>query len=219
MRFLMNLTLVLVAGSVFCGCGPSDLKFWDKDRKSSSNPGSVGSSFQITTTALANGNVGSIYNETVGTANGQGPYSWTVVQGSLPTGLTLSQSGALTGTLSGSGNFNFSLQVTDANGLVAQRGFGITVGVSNNITWGALILPDGQVGVSYNFDLKSLVSGGVEPYTFTVSSGVLPDGVNLTTNGVLSGVPQTVGVTFVNFRVESFGNTGAATNGVNITIN
>jgi hypothetical protein len=36
-------------------------------------------------------------------------------------------------------------------------------------------------------------SGGVSPYTFTVTSGALPNGLTLTTAGVLSGTPTALG--------------------------
>jgi hypothetical protein len=47
-------------------------------------------------------------------------------------------------------------------------------------------LPDGTVGKPYNETLTA--TGGSAPYTF-VARGTLPPGLNLSTNGVLSGTP------------------------------
>jgi hypothetical protein len=53
-------------------------------------------------------------------------------------------------------------------------------------------LPNGKVGVAYPHITFS-VTGGTAPYHFTVSSGSLPPGLNLSNGGALSGTPTTVG--------------------------
>jgi hypothetical protein len=53
----------------------------------------------LTTTILPNGTVGSQYQKTLSATGGLTPYDWTVVQGSLPAGLTLnSTTGIISGT-------------------------------------------------------------------------------------------------------------------------
>src|ERR1017187_6612710 len=52
-------------------------------------------------------------------------------------------------------------------------------------------LPNGTNGVAYNQTLAA--SGGQPPYSWTNSSGVLPPGLTLATNGVISGTPTTNG--------------------------
>lgn len=60
------------------------------------------------------------------------------------------------------------------------------------ITLSPSVLPDGYVGAAYNQTI--VASGGAAPYTFTVSSGTLPAGLNLDINtGIISGTPTTVG--------------------------
>jgi hypothetical protein len=59
-------------------------------------------------------------------------------------------------------------------------------------------LPYGTKGVSYNQTLSTF--GGLTPFIWTTSSGALPSGLILTTNGVISGTPTTNG-TF-NFTVK-----------------
>ena len=59
-------------------------------------------------------------------------------------------------------------------------------------------LPGGTNGVAYNQTLTA--TGGQQPYTWTNSSGALPPGLTLATNGLISGTP-TNGGTF-NFTVK-----------------
>ncbi len=47
------------------------------------------------------------------------------------------------------------------------------------------------IGISYKFLL--VASGGIKPYTWTITSGQLPPGLSLNTDGVISGTPTTLG--------------------------
>jgi len=55
------------------------------------------------------------------------PFTWTVDSGTLPPGLSLSSGGAITGTPTAAGTFNFTLRVTDATGLTATQALSITI--------------------------------------------------------------------------------------------
>ena len=68
----------------------------------------------ITTTTLPNAIEGAAYAATLVATGGTAPYSWTVSDGSLPYGLTLSPSGAITGTPAGPGSATFTAQAIDA---------------------------------------------------------------------------------------------------------
>ena len=48
-------------------------------------------------------------------------------------------------------------------------------------------LPDFVVGEDY--DQIIYVEGGFAPYTFAIESGEFPDGIQLSTNGVVAGIP------------------------------
>ncbi|MGA7241914.1 MAG: putative Ig domain-containing protein [Terracidiphilus sp.] len=52
----------------------------------------------ITTTSLPNGNVGAVYKSSLAASGGTPPYTWTLTAGTLPSGLILSASGAISGT-------------------------------------------------------------------------------------------------------------------------
>jgi hypothetical protein len=69
----------------------------------------------ITTGSLAGGTVGVAYNAALTATGGTTPYSWSVASGTLPTGLTLSSAGVISGTPSQSGSFSFTARVTDSS--------------------------------------------------------------------------------------------------------
>jgi hypothetical protein len=66
------------------------------------------------------------------------------------------------------------------------------------ITLTPTTLPTGTVGVSYGQPITG--SGGTAPYTFKITSGALPAGLILTSNGVLAGTPTTPGTSSVTIR-------------------
>ena len=83
---------------------------------------------QIITNSLPGGSVGVPYSQVVIASGGQLPYTWSVNQGLLPPGLTLSSAtGAIQGTPTQGGIFSFSIQAADAIGNVASKPLGIVV--------------------------------------------------------------------------------------------
>ena len=72
-----------------------------------------GGQLKITST-LPSGQVGVPYSFQTTASGGIPPYSWSVVSGALPGGLTLSASGVLSGTPAAAGNFNPVIQVADS---------------------------------------------------------------------------------------------------------
>ena len=78
-------------------------------------------------------------------------------------------------------------------------------------------LPNGTRTVPYNQTITA--TGGTGPYTFAVTSGSLPGGLTLASNGTLSGTPSAAG-TF-NFDVQatdSLFNTGTRSYSVQINL-
>ena len=57
-------------------------------------------------------------------------------------------------------------------------------------------IPQFTVGVFQEFALQA--SGGAPPHTFAITQGTLPPGLNLNSNGTISGTPGTPG-TFTPF--------------------
>jgi len=153
----------------------------------------VAAGLTITTApVLPNGAIGASYSQTLDAVGGAAPYSWSVSQGALPGGVTLSPTtGMISGTPAASGTFNFTVQVTDTASATATKLFALTVSASLTITTPAT-LPSGSVGVPYSFTFN--VAGGTGPYQWTAAGGALPSGLALdASTGVLTGTPLSAG--------------------------
>lgn len=154
----------------------------------------------ITTTAVGNGLPGVPYSATVSATGGALPYRWSISAGTLPPGLSLNAaSGQITGTPSASGVFPFTVQVTDFNAVVATKNLTITIGAGQLLTITTASLPDGALNQTYSQQLAA--TGGTPPLTWTVGSGTLPPGLNLTSTGVISGTPTILGTSSIDVVV------------------
>lgn len=133
---------------------------------------------------------GIAYNTSPSVAGGWAPYTYAVVAGGLPAGLSLNTStGVLSGTPSTAGNASFTLRVTDALG--ATSDFSNTIYVLEPVTiTGAPARA--TVGSAYSFSPGGTNAWG--PHTFAIVAGALPAGLDLNTStGVVSGTPTTAG--------------------------
>jgi hypothetical protein len=67
-----------------------------------------------------------------------------------------------------------------------------------------VVLPNAQVGQSYSASLLTLtgLSGGVPPYTWTLSNGSLPAGLSLSSSGLVTGTPSGAGSSSFGFTVK-----------------
>jgi len=162
----------------------------------------------ITTLELANGQAGIPYNQYVYAAKGLPPYSWSLFSGDLPDGLSLdSWTGQLSGTPPALGTFDFTLQVTDSNLATAVHPY--TVTIYDPLAPFALTtssLPAGPYGAFYSQSLSA--TGGLPPYTWTLTAGDLPEGLKLNSlTGEISGVPMaTDNYSFIIEVADSAGN-------------
>lgn len=152
-------------------------------------------SITITPNSLPNGLIGVNYNQTLTATGGAPAYNFTVGAG-LPSGLTLSSAGVLSGVSNVVGSFSFTVTATDQSGCTGTKNY--TLQICGAITVNPATLPTGTVGANYNQTLTA--SGGAGSYSFS-SSGTLPNGLTLTSGGVLSGIPTATG-TF-NFSVTA----------------
>lgn len=71
--------------------------------------------------------LGTAYPQTLSATGGTGPYQFVVTAGTLPTGLTLSQAGSISGTPSAAGPFNFTITATDQLGFAVSQAYLVTV--------------------------------------------------------------------------------------------
>ena len=102
-----------------------------------SGNGTAATSLTVSTSpTLPQATQSAAYQATLATSGGSGPYSWVLESGStLPTGLTLSSAGVISGTLASSvatGSYTFSVKVTDSSsGATATSS--LTLGVFPNL--------------------------------------------------------------------------------------
>jgi Putative Ig domain len=91
----------------------------------------------VTTMILPGASTNATYpTTTLQASGGVPPYSWSLLSGSLPPGLTLASSGAISGTATQAGNFAFIVQVSDSESpaMTASRGLAISVGTLSTLS-------------------------------------------------------------------------------------
>jgi len=146
--------------------------------------------FGVTTVNLPDGIVGTPYTTDLQAEGGTEPYTWALEEGStLPGGFELDSSGTLSGTPQFAGNYTFAVAVTDAEADRTAEDVNISIREEEAaIAVATRDIAEGQKGEDYEAVLE--VSGGVPPYTWSVSSGTLPYGVELDAEtGTISGEP------------------------------
>jgi putative Ig domain-containing protein len=84
----------------------------------------------VATQSLGNATEGVAYSQTLAASGGTAPYTWNTLSGTMPAGILLNSStGIIAGTTGQSGQYNFSLQVTDSSApqQTANASLGIAV--------------------------------------------------------------------------------------------
>ncbi|WP_133501437.1 autotransporter domain-containing protein, partial [Cognatilysobacter terrigena] len=148
----------------------------------------------LSPTTVAAGTAGVAYTQTFAASGGIAPYRYAVASGTLPTGLALdANTGALTGTPTAAGSFTFAIRATDSTtGTPASVTTSYTLAMSAPvIAITPTTLPAAVANTAYTQTLSA--SGGTGPYRFTVTTGTLPAGLTLASNGTLSGTPTADG--------------------------
>lgn len=159
--------------------------------------GGTSSALTLTGGTLPGANVGTAYQYILQPSGGKQPYGFSQVAGVLPPGLTLSTGGILQGSPATSGSYTFSVQVADSSvpAATASGQFTIVVGgPSLSVSLGTF--PAGTVGLDYPLQVITS-TGGTGPFTYTLTSGVLPPGLTFSGGRApaaqLQGVPTAAG--------------------------
>ena len=152
----------------------------------------------IATTSLPPATVNVPYTGSVVAIGGVNPLTWSVTP-NLPAGLTLNQaSGVISGTpTTATSATTFTFSVHDS-ALPANQTATVQLSLSVNpaqpLQISTLSLASGTTAKAYTAPVA--VSGGVQPYTFTLASGQLPAGLTIGAGGVggqISGTPIIAG--------------------------
>jgi len=156
--------------------------------------------------ALASGVVGTAYGQTLSVSGGTAPYVWSIVSGSFPPGLSMNfTSGIISGVPTAAGTSAVRVKATDATGRIIEKDYTLTISASAiTITVGPSTMPAATVGSSYHQPFT--VSGGTAPYVWALANGSLPPGLNVTSNGYLTGTPTSA--TTASFRVRAYDTNG-----------
>ena len=144
-------------------------------------------------------------------------HSYKVINGALPSGLSMSSSGLISGKPVQAGEYKFWVQLHDIppseGGPVwctvpkdAEREFSITVNPRVLVTTESAA--PGTIGSTYALTLTAVIKSGAtstgppsSPLTWTVVQGVLPGGLVLeSATGVISGTPSVEGASLFTVR-------------------
>ncbi len=157
----------------------------------------VNPALSISTITLPSGTTGIAYSQTIAPTGGTAPITFAISTGTIPTGLTLTTAGVLSGTPPATGTFTFDVVATDAVGATAIQSY--TVNVTDSMVFTTTTLPASTINIPYSQTITA--TGGMSPLTYAVTAGSLPAGVSLSSSGLLTGTPTASG-TF-NFTVTA----------------
>jgi hypothetical protein len=164
----------------------------------------VPATLTITSSALPAGTQNANYSSGLQAVGGTAPYTWSITSGALPAGLNLNTTtGQISGTPTASGNVTLGVAVKDA-GSPAQTATATIplsiVAAGTPLTITTTALPGGVPNTNYNATLNA--TGGSGTYTWTVTSGSLPAGLNLAAStGIISGQPTASSSASLTFTV------------------
>jgi uncharacterized protein (TIGR03437 family) len=152
---------------------------------------------------------GTAYSARCKASGGTAPYQWST--GALPAGLALSAASGTTVTIGGTptaaGDYSYQVQLTDSGAppqsASPQTYSGTIVPPPPTLTCTPTTGPD-QAGTAYSSSCS--VTGGISPYTFSISAGALPAGLTLnSTSGAVGGTPTMGGAYSYKITVKDSG--------------
>jgi uncharacterized protein (TIGR03437 family) len=147
-------------------------------------------------------------------SGGSGSPTWTLFSGTLPGGMSLSTSGALSGTPAAAGSYSFTVQATSG---ASSATASVTVTVYNALSITTSTLPGGVRSQPYG-PTTVAASGGSGVYSWSGTG--FPTGVGISPAGQVSGTP-TVSGSFtpqVTVTDSNAGQTAQATFSITITV-
>jgi hypothetical protein len=165
----------------------------------------------ITTASLPDATSCDVYNQPL-EATGSLLISWTLTSGELPPGLKLDSIGIIYGSTVATGTYNFTLTASNFAGS-DERSFSITVVESPDITFPNDNLAGLEKDQSVDYVLTAT---GTPPITWEATVGNLPDGLTLSSAGVLSGTPAVAGT--YDFSITATNSAGSDTEAFSVVV-
>lgn len=153
-------------------------------------------SVATTQSQVPGANLGSPYGFPLAASGGIAPIKWSITTGALPPGLSLdATSGQISGipTAQNSSPPPFTVTATDSAipSQSATASLSIPVGAPLPLSVATTQLPEGLSATPYSTTLHA--NGGVGPFSWVITSGILPSGLSLdSSTGVISGLPTAV---------------------------
>ena len=148
-------------------------------------------SLKINDETLSDGIVGKEYDHYFTTLGGDISYKWYIFSNTLPNGLSLSETGHLSGIPTEAGTFDFGVAVSNYAEVIGVNFFSLTILKPSVVTAPTITttsLPNGTRGVYYSAKLEAT---GTDVHWSGVSG--LDFGLSLSDDGTISGTPQLSG--------------------------
>jgi putative Ig domain-containing protein len=148
----------------------------------------------ILTNSLPSGSINQPYAVALSPTGGTTPYTWGLKAGSppLPTGLSLSSNGVISGTPTVTSNDTHTFTLTDATPQTVEKSLQLSINAIPLSITTPSPLPQGTANQNYSAQLAA--TGGTGAYTWGLAGGspALPTGLTLNpSTGLISGIPTT----------------------------
>jgi len=145
---------------------------------------------EILTPALPDGVTGVPYFVQL-SGRGVGALRWRQSGGTLPPGLRVAETGAISGVPEREGQSELEIEMTDELGRTARRRYTLRVLPPVTIETPC---PLPQTGIGAAFQQRFQAAGGRPPYVFQMFHGRLPRGLALSPDGTISGTASETGL-------------------------